>query len=141
MKRVLVDKNNNIVFEGTDAKEILRILNANVYNVSEEDEVKYEHIFRPLIDKGELKFEVHFDLEFAGIDDWNRPVFKDVDSSLYFGSTEYLYGYDEFKKVGLNFFKLNPHLLEYFGSSFDCEPHGGTQKHFKFNIITKIEDL
>lgn len=135
MKRVIVDSKGNILFEGVEAKEVFRILNAGVTDVSEEDEVKYEHIFRPLIGIEGLKYEVHFDLKFKGIDDWNRPVFKDIDSSLYFGSTERLYGYDEFMKEGLQFFKENPQLLEYFGSSFNCEPHGGTQEFFKFNIL------
>ena len=37
MKNVIVDKNNNIVYEGNDAKEILRVINADIYSVSEDE--------------------------------------------------------------------------------------------------------
>lgn len=132
MKRVLVDKDNKIVYEGTDAKEILRILNADIYSVSEDDEIKYEHAFRPLIGIKGLRYEVHFDLKFKGFDDWDRPVFKDVNSSLYFGSVNHLRGS---QPDVVDYLKTHPYELEYFGDKFNCEPHGGKPHFFKFNII------
>lgn len=134
MKRVLLDENDNIVFEGKEAKEIFRILNTSIHDVSEEDEVLYEHIFRPLIGK-KLKYEVHFDLIFRGIDDWNRPVFKDKDVNIYFGSTFKLFNWDTPKEEIIKYFKESNETLEYFGNSFGCEPHGGTQEFFKFTFI------
>lgn len=144
MKRVLVDKNNEIVYEGVNAKEVLRILNADIYSVSEEDEVKYGESFRQLLDEdgdckhGELKYEVHFNLKFTGIDDWNRPIFTDIDSNVYFGDVNKLW---VFQELGVNnenvnkYYKDNPDNLEFFGYDFNCEPHGGLPSNFKLNII------
>lgn len=137
MKRVLVDTKNTIVYEGSDAKNVLKVLIKPVSQVTEEDEVNYEKQLRTLSWEGKLRYEVHFDLKFEGIDDWNRPVFKDVDSGIRFGSVEKLYGYSEFKETGLQYFKDNPQMLEYFGQSFNCEPHGGRQDFLKFNFIDK----
>lgn len=135
MNRVLVDSEDNIIFEGPEAKEVLRILNADIYSVSEEDEVKYEHLFRPLIGKENLRFEIHFDIKFKGIDDWNRPVFKDVDSNLYFGDVNKLFDWSTPKEEVIKWYKEDNGGLEYFGQSFDCEPYGGRSEDWKFNII------
>lgn len=85
------------------------------------------------------KEERLFTLKFVGEDDFSRPVFKDIDRPLYFGSTEVLV---PDRKLGINtaedvvnFFNLHPHLLEYFGSSRNCEPHGGRASNWKFKII------
>jgi len=133
MKRVLINKDNNILFEYKDAKEIHRILNADIHSVTEEDEIRYEHIFRPLIGK-DLTYEVHFNLKFKGIDDWHRPVFKDIDTKLYFGDVDKLWSWDTPKNKIIEYYKENLNALEYFGSSFGCEPHGGKQDFFKFKI-------
>ena len=144
MKRVLVDKGDNIVYEGDDSKHVLRILNADIHSVSEDDEVKYIHNVKPLLDDkgnckyGKLKYEVHFNLKFRGIDDWNRPVFKDIDASIYFGDTNKLWVYNELGKDNKDvnkYYKDNPGELEYFGGTFNCEPHGGLPDFFKLNII------
>lgn len=144
MKRVLVDKNNEIVYEGVNAKEVLRILNADIHSVSEEDELKYSESFRQLLDEdgnckhGELKYEVHFNLKFTGIDDWNRPIFTDIDTNVYFGDVNKLW---VFQELGVNnenvnkYYKDNPDNLEFFGYDFNCEPHGGLPSNFKLNII------
>lgn len=147
MKNVLVDKNNNIVYEGNDAKEILRVINADIYSVSEDDELKYLDKVRTLIDvEGnpkyeELKHEVHMDIKFIGIDDCNRPVFKDIDSSIYIGDVNKLWTYNE---LGENnhtintYYKQHIEELEFFGTSFNCEPHEcirGLPLNYKLNII------
>lgn len=144
MKRVLVDKDNEIVYEGVNAKEVLRILNADICSVSEEDEVKYGESFIPLLDEdgnckhGELKYEVHFNLKFRGIDDWNRPIFTDIDSNVYFGDVNKLWVSRELgvnNEYVNNYYKDNPDNLEFFGYDFNCEPHGGLPSNFKLNII------
>lgn len=134
MKRVLVDSVNDVVYVGEDAKEVMNVLLKPFTEVTEEDELKYEDQLRGISWKGELKYEVHFDLKFRGIDDWNRPVFKDVDSSIYFGCTEKLFDWNADEKEVIEYFKENPHL-EYFGSSFNCEPNGGVQDFFKFSFV------
>ena len=81
------------------------------------------------------------DIQFVGIDSWNRPVFKHVKYPLYFGSVAILFPDKE--KAPNNtpeeiseYFKKRIDELEYFGESFDCEPHGGLNKDkVKLNII------
>lgn len=136
MKRLLIDSEDNIIYQGEDSKGLLSVLLADPEDVSEEDEVKWEEQLRNLEWDGDLRYEVHFDLKFRGIDDWNRPVFKDIDSSLHFGDVNKLWGWEEAKDGKIEeYYKNSPSSLEYFGSSFNCEPHGGTQDFFRFNII------
>ena len=78
---------------------------------------------------------INITVKFEGIDDWNRPVFKNIESNSRYGSTNKLYGYKEFQESGLDFFKKNPQELEYFGRSFNCEPHGGLDYRIKLNVI------
>jgi hypothetical protein len=113
MRRVLVNTDNEIVYEGIDAKEKL--------NNSDSD--------------AEVRYEVHFDLKFRGMDDWHRPVFKDVNSSLHFGSTKLFNGPISNEEI-IKYFKEHPEELEFFGERFNCEPHGGRREFFKFNILT-----
>lgn len=135
MKRVLIDSQNTIIYEGIDAKDLMLVLKKHPSYVTEEDEVRWEKELRGLTWVGDLRYEVHFNLKFKGIDDFNRPVFKDVDSTLHFGSTNHLVGYDKTKEYVIEFFKHNPNELEYFGDKFNCEPEGGKQSFFKFNFI------
>lgn len=80
-----------------------------------------------------------FDIEFKGNNDWNNPIYKVVDKEIYFGSTDILVPN---KELGLisesninDYFKTNPQHLEYFGTSFDCEPNGGRTDNWEFNFI------
>ncbi len=78
-----------------------------------------------------------FNLKFVGIDDWNRPVFKDVDKKLYFGMTDHLFDYDTSEQAVYDYFSdddIGRHI-EFFGSEFDCEPHGGRASNWEFNFI------
>ena len=60
-------------------------------------------------------------LYFCGIDNWNRPIFKNEDK--YYGSVMMLFDYEATKEEVLNILQVEN--LEYFGRSFGCEPQGG----------------
>ena len=63
------------------------------------------------------------ELEFLGIDSWNRPIFKDVNNKRdYYGATDILFDYEDTAEHVLN--KISPEEITYFGSFFDCEPMG-----------------
>lgn len=64
-------------------------------------------------------------VKFIGIDSWNRPIFKDIESRDYYGSTWNLFGYDAEEDV-IKFYsdKKMLNTLCYFGHKFDCEPLG-----------------
>jgi len=73
---------------------------------------------------------VHLKLE--GVDDWFRPVFKDVNSSDRYGDVTC-------SKTGkpldvIEYYKHNMEKLEYFGTSFGCEPEGGLNKDINLII-------
>ena len=136
MKRVLVDSTEKIIYRGDDAKKVLNILMKEPEEVTEEDEVGFEEQLRNLEWTGALEYQVHFDLKFRGIDHFNRPVFKDVESSLHFGDVHKLWTNEEAKEGKLlKYYRENLDALEFFGESFNCEPYGGRQQFFKFNII------
>lgn len=135
MTRVLVDSENNIIYKGVDAKELMKVLLKEPEDVTEEDELRFETELRTKSWIGELKYEVHFDLKFKGIDDFGRAVFKDIESTLYFGSVSSVYNINTPEEFIINYFKENTNELEYFGDRFNCEPHGGKQDFFKFKII------
>lgn len=61
-------------------------------------------------------------IQFEGIDDWNRPVFKAVDSRERFGCIHELFNYEATEIEVLN--KIGELDLCYFGNSFGCEPMG-----------------
>lgn len=61
------------------------------------------------------------ELRFAGIDTWNRPVFKDNDGCFY-GSIDIIFSYGAQEKEVLA--SVDEKDLLFFGGSFDCEPIG-----------------
>ena len=61
-------------------------------------------------------------VQYVNIDDFNRPVFKQVNAKLYYGSTEKLFPYEESEKSVLE--KVKASDLCYFGERFNCEPMG-----------------
>lgn len=72
-------------------------------------------------------------IKFEGIDDWHRPIFKDINSKDRYGDVTC-------SKTGkpedvINFYEYRTQLLEYFGTSFGCEPHGGLDKDIILEII------
>ena len=80
------------------------------------------------------------DIEFVGVDDWSKPIFKLVGKEAYFCSTTTLVPDKEKGIVNnddvVNYFKQNPEELELHGSSFDCDTLGGRSPIWKFNIIS-----
>jgi hypothetical protein len=65
-------------------------------------------------------------LEFVGIDDWSRPVWKVPETNVFFGSLDKLCSNEDKEQV-LEGLKLSE--LCWFGSWFNCEPMGN-------NILT-----
>lgn len=66
-------------------------------------------------------------ITFAGIDSWNRPVFKiEGKGKPYFvGHTEILFSnYQTSEKYVKNALKQQAESICFFGSSFGCEPEG-----------------
>ena len=131
----LIDSENTIIYEANKDKclAVYKLCFADPRDVSEEDELKYTKELK-LSWRGNLKIQL--DLEFKGIDSWNRPVFYSKDYELYFGSTNKLFNYNHSIEDIKYYFKLNPKDLCIFGDSFGCEPHGGEiHKKFKTNIL------
>ena len=62
-------------------------------------------------------------LKFKGIDDWNRPIFKDVEKPHYYGSTDILFSFSDSEEKVLSEITRKEQLT-WFGSSFGCEPMG-----------------
>ena len=67
-------------------------------------------------------------LKFVGIDDWNRPVFKDegAASPYFYGDTQHLFALDTQEWEVLRFYKdkdLHESIV-FFGNYFGCEPSG-----------------
>lgn len=63
-------------------------------------------------------------IKFRGVDHFNRPIFKDINSSSHYGSTVILFSHNDSPEKIIKYFKSNIHELRYFGSSFGCEPYG-----------------
>jgi hypothetical protein len=72
-------------------------------------------------------------IKFRGIDDWNRPVFKHTNSNTYYGDCNC--NKIGFPKDIIEYYKNNIEKLEYFGTSFNCEPHGGINSNIKLEIV------
>ncbi len=76
-------------------------------------------------------------VQFVGVDSFNRPIFKSLTDNAHYGSTEKLFAYDAQETEVLS--KINASDLEYFGSSFGCEPMG-TPPSRELHIITSSTD-
>ena len=65
------------------------------------------------------------EIKFEGVDDWGRPIFKQVDSKNRFGSTDKLcYTEEEINSI-------TEQDLTWFGTSFNCEPMGSPAGNIK----------
>ena len=79
-------------------------------------------------------------LKFYGIDYFNRPVYKDVNSKNYYGSANVLFPdrgiapNNTIEEIN-DYFRNNIFQLCYFGTSFNCEPYGGSLKNIELIII------
>lgn len=64
-------------------------------------------------------------IQFRGIDGFNRPVFKSLDKArTFYGSPHTLFSYGATEAEVLA--EITAEDLSYFGSRFDCEPYGTT---------------
>lgn len=70
-------------------------------------------------------------LKFEGIDNFNRPIFKDENNKRY-GSTEKLFSFSASEKEILKLIEATD--LVYFGRRFNCEPTGGKPLNEQFII-------
>jgi len=76
------------------------------------------------------------ELQFEGIDSWNRPVFKDKYNNR-FGSTDKLFG----GVFGEDILKeVSEKDIVYFGKYFDCEPEGGKIDSNKIKLVLKFTE-
>ncbi len=77
-------------------------------------------------------------LKFVGIDDWNRPIFKQENKKAYFGMTDHLFNYnDDWERVKdriKEIMETDVRHLEYFGAKFGCEPKGGFSENWEYQI-------
>lgn len=71
------------------------------------------------------------ELEFVGIDDWNRPVFKEIGTRLYFGSLDILFHYQETEAKIKE--KVSEKDLLYFGTDPDGDPMGTSPGVIRIN--------
>lgn len=63
---------------------------------------------------------------FEGIDNFNRPVFKEKSTGRRFGSTSMLFSYDAKPQYVRRCVCCGEAtMLTYFGTKFNCEPTGG----------------
>ena len=72
------------------------------------------------------------ELKFEGIDDWNRPVFKDENNNR-FGNTDILFAWGTTGEEVLE--KIDENMIYYFGSTFGCEPDGTKMKANKIKLV------
>lgn len=61
-------------------------------------------------------------LKFYGIDNFNRPIFKDIENKKFYGSTDKLFNHNANVTEVLSI--VDKKDLTYFGKSFNCEPLG-----------------
>jgi hypothetical protein len=75
------------------------------------------------------------ELKFEGIDDWNRAIFKDQNNNR-FGNTSKLLSwkstYEQVRKM------ISENDIEYFGSTFGCEPEGGKINPDKIVLVKEF---
>lgn len=79
------------------------------------------------------EWKIIIKLKLAGVDDFHRAVFKDINSRNHYGDcNSRMTGKPE---TVIAYYKENIGDLEYFGLHFNCEPNGGTNDKIKFEII------
>jgi hypothetical protein len=152
----LTDNTNNILMANSlgNLSYIYNLVLADPEDVTEQDEVMYEDILRNFSWKGDLKFiksnitdleskpsdKIVIKIKLKGVDSFNRIIFKDINKSNYYGSINTLFPDNKLfpnssNKDIIKYFKKNTDELEYFGTSFGCEPHGGIDERIVFEIV------
>lgn len=76
------------------------------------------------------KMDKQINVEFIGIDSFNRPIFKGDDGRFY-GSTNKLFGYADTEEKILKY--ISEEDLTFFGYAFDCEPMGSPVENIKIS--------
>jgi len=71
-------------------------------------------------------------LKFEGIDDWNRPVFKDENNNR-FGNVDILFDWGTPGEKVLE--KIDETMIQYFGDHFGCEPMGTPINPDKITLV------
>lgn len=74
---------------------------------------------------------------FVGVDDWNRPVFREIGTRRFFCDTDNLVSYDAKESDVIDKYKaIGTDTICYKGSSFDAEPMGDPAD---VEILAKVE--
>jgi len=76
-------------------------------------------------------------LKFEGIDDWNRPVFKDHNNNR-FGDVDNLFKWGSTFEIVTS--KISEKHICYFGSTFGCEPIGTLINPDKIKLVKEWEE-
>ena len=92
-----------------------------------------------MIDEWKKKMDgVALQIQFIGIDSWNRPIFKALDRENFFiGDNMHLFDYGATEDEVLKFYEdleLSKYLT-YFGTHFGCEPWGLTLETASIELI------
>ena len=74
-------------------------------------------------------------LVFCGIDEWSRPIFKDVACKSFYGATDVLFESNDTEEDVLA--KVNESDITWFGNTLGCEPMGSRAGNIK--IVRKGE--
>jgi len=104
--------------------------------------VCHETLTRKIGDTTDKKPTKEIFISFEGVNFWGNPIFKDINTTIRYGSTSRLLPSKNVAPNGTveeinKYFKENIGELEYFGASFDCEPNGGMPPHYKLIIQEK----
>lgn len=76
-------------------------------------------------------------LKFEGIDDWNRPVFKDHNNNR-FGDVDNLFEWGSTFEIVTE--KISEKHICYFGDTFGCEPMGISISPNKIKLVKEWEE-
>ena len=70
------------------------------------------------------------DIKFAGIDNWNHPIFKSIEKPhRFYGSVNTLFNHEDTEAKVLK--EITEDSLCYFGDHFGCEPMGTSAGNIK----------
>lgn len=132
----LFSSENELLYEGAEGLTLIKELKA--FNKSGIASNKINE----LVDNGELKkvifdhgMKLHVDLKFKCIDDWNRPIFRIVDSKVLLCSVENLFPDNELyggrtNQHIIDYYKQYPDQLCVFGTNLDDDPLGSKVASF-----------
>jgi len=76
-------------------------------------------------------------VRFSGIDGFNRPVFKEMGGKRHYGFTNLVFTLEASEADVMQ--GINPDDIEFFGHTFNCEPHGGRDPRNKVIIVPTFE--